>query len=81
MDRNGCDTRNDILRRDLTQITLKGGTNGCVVQRGTLDSPYSGDTVDFDRENSTVDIDHVVALGEKHGIPTPYNQTMSWLLA
>lgn len=25
--------------------------------------------------------DHVVALGEKHGIPTPYNQTMSWLLA
>ena len=64
MDRNGCDTRNDILRRDLTQITLKGGTNGCVVQRGTLDSPYSGDTVDFDRENSTIDIDHVVALSD-----------------
>ena len=64
MDRNGCDTRNDILRRDLTAITLKGGTNGCVVQRGTLDSPYSGDTVDFDRENSTVDIDHVVALSD-----------------
>ncbi|MFD4007623.1 DUF1524 domain-containing protein [Brachybacterium paraconglomeratum] len=64
MDRNGCDTRNDILRRDLTAITLKGGTKGCVVQRGTLDSPYSGDTVDFDRENSTVDIDHVVALSD-----------------
>src|SRR5690606_14497964 len=64
MDRNGCDTRNDILRRDLTAITLKGGTNGCIVQRGTLDSPYSGDTVDFDRENSTVDIDHVVALSD-----------------
>ena len=64
MDRNGCDTRNDILRRDLTAITLKGGTNGCVVQRGTLDSPYSGDTVDFDRENSTIDIDHVVALSD-----------------
>jgi len=64
MDRNGCDTRNDILRRDLTAITLKGGTNGCVVQRGTLASPYSGDTLAFDRENSTVDIDHVVALSD-----------------
>lgn len=25
--------------------------------------------------------DHVVALGARHGIPTPYNQTISWLLA
>ncbi|GAA1304401.1 GmrSD restriction endonuclease domain-containing protein [Brachybacterium tyrofermentans] len=64
VDRNGCDTRNDILRRDLHQITLKGGTNGCVVQLGTLESPYSGDTVDFDRANSTIDIDHVVALSD-----------------
>ena len=64
MDRNGCDTRNDILRRDLTAITLKGGTDGCVVQRGTLDSPYSGETIDFDRSDSTVDIDHVVALSD-----------------
>jgi hypothetical protein len=64
MDRNGCDTRNDILRRDLHRITLKAGTDGCVVQRGTLDSPYSGDTIAFDRENSTVDIDHVVALSD-----------------
>ena len=64
MDRNGCDTRNDVLRRDLTAITLKGGTDGCVVQRGTLDSPYSGDTIDFDRSDSAVDIDHVVALSD-----------------
>ena len=64
MDRNGCDTRNDVLRRDLTAITLKGGTDGCVVQRGTLDSPYSGETIDFDRSDSTVDIDHVVALSD-----------------
>jgi TM2 domain-containing membrane protein YozV len=64
MDRNGCDTRNDILRRDLTGITLKGGTGGCVVLRGTLDSPYSGETVAFDRENNTIDIDHVVALSD-----------------
>ena len=64
MDRNGCDTRNDVLRRDLTAITLKGGTDGCVVQRGTLDSPYSGETIDFDRSDSAVDIDHVVALSD-----------------
>ena len=30
-DRNGCDTRNDILRRDLPAATLKAGTHGCVV--------------------------------------------------
>ena len=64
VDRNGCDTRNDILRRDLTAITLKEGTGGCVVLRGTLYSPYSGDTIAFDRANSTIDIDHVVALGD-----------------
>lgn len=64
IDRNGCDTRNDILRRDLHQITLKSGTDGCVVLRGTLDSPYSGDTVDFDRADSTIDIDHLVALSD-----------------
>ncbi|GAA4520416.1 DUF1524 domain-containing protein [Brachybacterium paraconglomeratum] len=64
LDRNGCDTRNDILRRDLHQITLKEGTQGCVVLRGTLDSPYSGDTVDFDRTDSTIDIDHLVALSD-----------------
>ncbi len=25
--------------------------------------------------------DHVIALGTQHGIPTPYNQSMSWLLS
>lgn len=64
MDRNGCDTRNDILRRDLHAITLKEGTQGCVVLRGTLISPYSGDTIAFDRTDSTIDIDHVVALSD-----------------
>lgn len=57
-------TRNDILRRDLHAITLKAGTGGCVVLRGSLDSPYSGETVSFDRTDSTLDIDHVVALSD-----------------
>ncbi|MCU4299012.1 DUF1524 domain-containing protein [Brevibacterium permense] len=60
-DHNGCDTRNDVLRRDLTTITLKAGTRGCVVLAGTLDDPYAGDTYDFDRSANAVDIDHVVA--------------------
>ena len=64
LDRNGCDTRNDVLRRDLDEVTLKSGTAGCVVLLGTLASPYSGEAVTFDRTHSTVDIDHVVALSD-----------------
>lgn len=62
VDRNGCDTRNDVLARDLTGITRQGP---CKVMRGTLVSPYTGATVDFLRGNRTstlVQIDHVVAL-------------------
>ena len=67
VDRNGCDTRNDVLRRDLTDVTLKPGTHGCVVLRGELDDPYTGERVDFVRGSGTsalVQVDHVVALGD-----------------
>ena len=60
-DHNGCDTRNDVLRRDLTTITFKAGTQGCIVLAGTLADPYAGETYDFDRSANAVDIDHVVA--------------------
>jgi len=65
-DRNGCDTRNDVLRRDLTDVELKPGTGGCVVLAGTLEeSAYSGQEVAFDRdEDNSLDIDHVVALSD-----------------
>jgi hypothetical protein len=66
-DRNGCDTRNDVLRRDLKNFTLKAGTNGCLVLGGTLISTYTGDTVEFVRGTTTssaVQIDHVVALSD-----------------
>lgn len=62
---NGCDTRNDILRRDLTAITLKPGSNGCAVQTATLADAYTGTTINFVRGADTsmdVQIDHVVAL-------------------
>ncbi|MFE0750698.1 DUF1524 domain-containing protein [Gordonia sp. NPDC058843] len=65
--RNGCDTRNDILRRDLINIALKPGSNGCAVQSGTLADPYAGTTIPFVRgqqTSSAVQIDHVVALSD-----------------
>lgn len=55
-------TRNDVLRRDLHTLTLRSGTDGCVVLYGTLDSPFSGEAVSFDRTDSTIDIDHVVSV-------------------
>jgi Protein of unknown function (DUF1524)/Excalibur calcium-binding domain len=67
VDRNGCDTRNDVLRRDLKAYTLKAGTNGCLVLKGTLHDPYTGRSIAFVRGQSTsieVQIDHVVALSD-----------------
>jgi len=67
VDRNGCDTRNDILARDLTDETFKPGTRDCVVAAGTLADPYSGRTIPFQRGQDTSDdvqVDHVVALSD-----------------
>lgn len=65
VDRNGCDTRNDILARDLSKTTYKPGTKGCVIASGTLNDPYTGEQIDFVRGpgSAKVQIDHVVALG------------------
>jgi len=65
VDRNGCDTRNDILKRDLTNEVFKEKTNGCTVLSGTLVDPFSGETIKFVRgvtTSSEVQIDHSVAL-------------------
>jgi len=65
VDRNGCDTRNDILYRDLTSKTYKSGTQNCVVLTGVLSDPYSGEKISFVRgvgSSMDVQIDHVVAL-------------------
>ncbi|MCA0146260.1 DUF1524 domain-containing protein [Blastococcus sp. LR1] len=66
-DRNGCDTRNDMLTRDLTGETYKPGTRSCVVLTGSLADPYSGRQIAFTRGQGTseaVQIDHVVALSD-----------------
>jgi hypothetical protein len=65
VDRNGCDTRNDILRRDLTAQRIRPGTGGCVVLSGALADPYGGTVVAFARGGADdVEIDHVVALAD-----------------
>lgn len=63
VDGNGCGTRDDILRRDLSGVRLTDGR--CKVASGTLtDDPYTGTTVEYVRGRSKVDIDHVVALSD-----------------
>ena len=65
VDHNGCDTRNDILNRDLTSIIYKVSSQDCVVLSGVLVDPYSGESINFQRgaaTSSEVQIDHVVAL-------------------
>ena len=67
VDHNGCDTRNDILKRDMTNVTFKSGTHDCIVLTGTLADPYTGKTIQFQRGQGTstaVQVDHVVALSD-----------------
>ena len=63
VDNNGCDTRNDILIRDLIDVTID--TDGCRILTGTLIDSYTGETISFVRGQSTsseVQIDHLVPL-------------------
>jgi hypothetical protein len=61
-DRNGCDARNDTLKRDLTNITYKVGTRDCKVIAGQLLDPFSNKVITFSTTKVVIDIDHVVAL-------------------
>ncbi|WP_411375700.1 DUF1524 domain-containing protein [Arthrobacter sp. MPF02] len=66
VDRNGCDTRNDVLKRDLTGVAYVNNVP-CKVRSGTLADPYTGATINFVRGSGTstaVQIDHVVALSD-----------------
>lgn len=67
--RNGCDTRNDLLKRDLVKVTFKAGTGNCKVLTGLLPyEPYTGkknyrfDATD-DSYATDLDAEHIVALG------------------
>ncbi len=61
---NGCDTRNIILNRDMTEVQID---DDCNVLTGVLIDPYTGGTIQFKRgadTSSDVQIDHVVALSD-----------------
>ncbi len=65
VDSNGCDTRNDILARDLVEVAFADDTTACVVREGILEDPYTGATIAFLRGVETsraVQVDHIVAL-------------------
>lgn len=59
--RNGCDTRNDLLARDLDTVVEAN----CRVLSGVLrDDPYTGTTIHYVYGNGNlIDGEHVVALG------------------
>ena len=62
---NGCNTRDDILRRDLADVIVRRGT--CYAQTGVLHDPYTGQTIAFTRGPATseaVQIDHLVSLSD-----------------
>lgn len=57
-----CDTRNIILHRDLKNVVVSGS---CKVASGSLEDPYTGNTITFTRGEQTsadIQIDHIVAL-------------------
>jgi len=59
---NGCDTRDDILAAQLQQVIYKSGSR-CVVVEGTLNDPYTGQTIHFTKAHAIeVQIDHIVPL-------------------
>jgi hypothetical protein len=62
---NGCNTRDDILRRDLSDLAVRPGT--CYAQSGVLIDSYTGASIAFVRGPETseaVQIDHVVSLSD-----------------
>jgi hypothetical protein len=74
VDGNGCDQRNDVLARDLVDVTLDD--DGCTVLSGVLlDDPYSGKDIVFQHDrvaepgnpgSSGVQIEHIVSLAAAH---------------
>ena len=62
---NGCNTRDDILRRDLADLVVRPGT--CYAQSGVLHDLYTGESTAFVRGSGTssaVQIDHLVSLSD-----------------
>lgn len=60
---DGCDTRNNVLSKQLTEVAYRSGTHDCVVTSGVLDDPYTGKRISFSKADARdIQIDHVYAL-------------------
>jgi hypothetical protein len=61
LDSDGCNTREEILARDMREETRP---DGCNVETGTLTDPYTGQRISFteDLDPTAVQIDHVIPL-------------------
>jgi len=60
----GCDMRNIILKRDLTNVAIG---EDCKIVSGVLNDPYTSKTIHFKRgagSSNDIQIDHVVALSD-----------------
>lgn len=63
LDGDGCNTRNEVLESQLSDVELL--RDNCRVDTGVLEDPYTGETVTFQRgqhSSEKVQIDHVVAV-------------------
>lgn len=61
---NHCNTRDDILARDLTDVVRDGA---CTVTWGVLDDPYTGRVIVFHhgpKTSAQIQIDHIVPLAD-----------------
>ncbi|TNM64153.1 DUF1524 domain-containing protein [Streptomyces sp. NP160] len=65
VDANGCDTRDDVLARDLTDVVYSRA-DPCQVSSGVLVDPYTPKQIRFQRgpRSAEVQIDHLVALSD-----------------
>lgn len=58
---NGCDTRQDVLLRQLSDIEMRWGSR-CRVYDGTLMDPYTGRRLTWRRDGYDIQVDHVYPL-------------------
>lgn len=59
---NGCGTRDDVLREQLTAVQFRAGSD-CVVIAGVLADPYTGRLISFTKADAgAVQVDHLIPL-------------------
>jgi hypothetical protein len=70
---NGCDTRNDVLAAQLTEVQYRGRSR-CIAIAGTLPTdPYTGRRIEFRKADAAkVQIDHLYPLARAWDMGAAY---------